>query len=354
MPKALVFSPYLNTHGGGEVYTLNFASCLQRSGYQLTIAWNNPKDLKTLATRFKLSPDPLMDRQAYRFFTTPSSILSKWKHFHAYDLIFFLSDGSLPFLFAKRNFVHFQVPFTHLKPSLINQLKLRSIHQIIVNSPFTAKVIDSKLSIKSQVIPPPLHFDLTTKNHHKKPIILSVGRFTTSLHHKRQDVLVDTFKTLCDQGFTGWRLVLAGSNQEDSGLLKSLQKASHGYPIDIYSDISSSRLASLYSDASIFWLATGFGVNPTTHPQKVEHFGIVVAEAMAAAVVPVVINFGGPAHIVTPGHDGFHFSSQKELADLTLKLVNDPSLLSKLSKNAVKSAQMYTKAKFCSRVNALL
>jgi len=354
MPKALIFSPYLNTHGGGEVYTLNFARCLQKSGYNLSIAWDNPEDLTLFNSKFDLSPAPQIDRQAYKLFTTSNSILSKWKHFRTFDLIFFLSDGSLPFLFAKKNFVHFQVPFTHLKLSLINQLKLRSIHQIIVNSHFTAKVIDSRLSLKSQVIPPPLQFDLTTKSHHKEPIILSVGRFTTSLHHKRQDVLVDTFKTLCDQGLKGWRLVLAGSNQEDSGLLESLQQNSHDYPIDIYSDISTSSLSKLYSQASIFWLATGFGVNPTTHPHQVEHFGIVVAEAMAAAAVPIVINFGGPAQIVTPDHDGFHFSSQKELKDLTLKLINDPSLLSKLSKNAVKSAQKYTKAKFCSRVNALL
>jgi glycosyltransferase involved in cell wall biosynthesis len=54
----------------------------------------------------------------------------------------------------------------------------------------------------STVVYPPCRDGLTPAV--KRPIILAVGRFVPD---KKADVLVKAFRTLCDRGLRGWRLV---------------------------------------------------------------------------------------------------------------------------------------------------
>ncbi|MGM3125380.1 hypothetical protein, partial [Bacillus cereus group sp. BC257] len=51
-----------------------------------------------------------------------------------YDLIFVLSDGSIPLTLAKRNILHFQVPFVLPGPTYSTKLKLRNYQNVIANS----------------------------------------------------------------------------------------------------------------------------------------------------------------------------------------------------------------------------
>ena len=44
----------------------------------------------------------------------------------------------------------------------------------------------------------------------------------------------------------------------------------------------------------LFWHAAGLGEDPTTNPDRFEHFGISVVEAMSAGAVPMVYEHGGP------------------------------------------------------------
>ena len=97
---------------------------------------------------------------------------------------------------------------------------------------------------------------------------------------------------------------------------------------------------STLSAASIFWHAGGFGEDPDTHPDRFEHFGIAVVEAMAAGAVPVVFGAAGPAEIVRHGVDGFHWHTLDELAVCTRRLMKDESLRATMSEAArTRSAQ---------------
>lgn len=356
MKQALIFSPYIDTFGGGEVYTLNFAQCLSRHDFDITLATNSTSTLNNARQYLNIDLQARIDSQLHCLLTSPTNLITKYQQLKNFDLCFFLSDGSLPFLFSATNILHFQVPFTSLKPSFITKLKLKNIHHLVCNSRFTKTIIDRQLNTNSQVIYPPTNL-LSGKIVVKKNIILSVGRFTQTLHNKRQDILIHAFKQLVDtHKLTNWQLVFIGSLQENESqsFLNQLKKQAHHYPIKFLTNVSHTTLQKYYRQAKIFWLATGFDIDAAKQPELVEHFGLSTVEAMSAGAVPVVINKGGQKEIVTPAKDGFLFSSTDELIDKTQQLIQSPQVLHQLSSQAIKTSAKYSYQRFCQQVSQLL
>lgn len=349
--KALIFSPYLDTIGGGEVYTMYFARALIALGYRVELAWHDERTLKVIKKILGIKLDDIiLNPHAYRSFRDKQPLWERYRFTKDYDLTFFLSDGSLPFLFSKQNIVHFQVPFVGLKLSLINRLKLRSL-KLVCNSIFTKKIIDQHLRTNSTVLWPPVRL---RKSGSKTNTILSVGRFTDGLHHKRQDVMIDAFKTFYDQGNQDWRLILVGTDFEGKRITTRLQKMIKKYPIDIMTDLSFSQLNQVYSQASIYWHAAGFGIDENKHPEKVEHFGISTVEAMSAGCVPIVIRKGGQKEIVRHNHTGFLFDSKPQLIAYTNRVIADDQLCARLRVNAIKASSQYSLESFAQNVKNLL
>lgn len=256
-------------------------------------------------------------------------------------------------MFSPTNILHFQVPFTKLSTNWVNKLKLSNT-TVVYNSNFTKSIIDPQLGITGKVIHPPINFHLNS-NAKKTNTILSVGRFTKTLHNKRQDILISAFKSLIDQGLSDWKLILAGSTHEKEAkqMLTDLKSQSIDYPIEFQVNVTSSQLTKSYNQAKIFWLATGFDIDEEKHPEQVEHFGIVTAEAMSAGCVPVVINKGGQKEIITHNKTGLFFKNEQEIIEHTLSLTSQPKLLSKLSKAAATSAKQYSPSRFCQQFSQL-
>lgn len=319
--KSLIVSPYLDHLGGGERYMLEIARILENLGHEITIAWDDAKQVTDLAKKqgIKLSP-PKLNPQIKKlyFHGKPFKMLKSTKK---YDLIFYLSDGSIPLLGGKKNIIHFQVPFQNIsKHSILNKFKLIKISHTIVNSQFTKNTIDKEYGIKSQVIYPPV--DLINFSKSKKNIILSVGRFEPSLNVKKQNVLIEAFKLLAPTR-KKWKLVLAGAAKDDaSKFIKSLKDQSDGFDIEIVTNISHAKLHTYYQEAAIYWHAAGYGVNEEKNPELTEHFGITTVEAISAGCVPLVIPKGGQKEIV---HNSiFHWSTPEELAQKTNKIIKNP------------------------------
>jgi glycosyltransferase involved in cell wall biosynthesis len=185
----------------------------------------------------------------------------------------------------------------------------------------------------------------------KKNIILNVGRFFVGGHSKRQDILVSTFKSMIDEGKIkkkSWELNLVGGitgGKEHTDFGKNLREEARGYPIKFHFSASFSALKKLYAEAKIYWHATGFGVNESIEPIKMEHFGITPIEAMAAGAVPLVYKGGGLSETV--GEDSnLVWKSKEELIQKTLKLINSPKLLAKLSKTGSQKAYTFSRANF--------
>ena len=227
-----IYDPYLGAVlGGGERYVLTLAECLRASGHQVDIFWEEDKLLGLI--KEKLGIDLAEINFVGDIFKL--DLFERWRITRRYDVIFFLSDGSLPWLFAKKNFIHMQVPLIGVRnKSLVSSLKKRLIKNFICNSEFTKKVIDKVYGVKSLVLYPPVSTEDFSNKAIKKNIILGVGRFTQSLHAKKQDVLVRNFKLFIDCGLKNWRLFLVGGAlPEDQSFLEGLKKLAEGYPITI-------------------------------------------------------------------------------------------------------------------------
>lgn len=332
--KAAIYNPYLDSLGGGERYSMAVATVLTKSGYKVDIEWPDEAISQKLEDRFGI------DLSGVNF--VPSINRGE-----SYDICFWVSDGSIPSLKARKNFIHFQIPFHKIKVNtLLYKLKLFRVSKIICNSYFTKRFIDNSFKVESVVIYPPAPVEKIQPGR-KENIILSVGRFSQLDRSKRQDLLVEAFKKIFDSGYRDWKLILAGGTDIGVGnYIDKLRKLSKGYPIKIIEKPIFQGLKKLYSTSKIYWSAAGYGVNDEKEPEKVEHFGISVAEAMAGGVVPLIYSAGGHKEIIKEGENGYLWTSKQELVKKTIKLADDKKLLIKISQNAIFSAAKYSYERF--------
>src|SRR5260221_31167 len=261
--KAAIYNPYLDTLGGGERYTMAIATTLVKSGYVVDVEWKDGSVKEKLEARFGID-------------LTGINFVDDIKRGDGYDVCFWVSDGSVPTLKSRKNFLHFQVPFTNVGgTSLLNKFKLMRINKIICNSNFTKKIIDKEFGVDSMVLYPPVSVE-KFKAKKKENIILNVARFSELLQSKRQDVLIKTFKNFYKTD-SNYKLVLAGGVEVGAGkFFEDLKAQAKGYPIEILASPSLKTLRELYGKAKIFWSASAYGISENKEPIRVEHFGITV------------------------------------------------------------------------------
>jgi glycosyltransferase involved in cell wall biosynthesis len=311
--KALIVSPYLDHLGGGERYMLSAASAFEELGYEIYFAWDNLQEISSLAAMLGIKlKKPQLDPQIKNLYLNHHPF-SMFLATRPYDLVFYLSDGSIPILGGKHNLLHMQVPFHGVGGrSWKNALKNKLIHGVVVNSNFTKRIVDREYDIDSMVVYPPVQtMEVGTK---KKKIILSVGRFEPSLNTKNQDVLIEAFKKLSPK-LPGWKLVLAGASNSEAWITH-LKKIATGFPIEFVINVSHPELKKLYQQTSIYWHAAGYGVDERKNPEFTEHFGISTVEAISAGCTPLVVPYGGQREIVKDSV--FHWTSPEELIEKTL------------------------------------
>ncbi|MDD4938299.1 MAG: glycosyltransferase family 4 protein [Candidatus Shapirobacteria bacterium] len=388
--RVAIYDPYLDTLGGGERYCLTIAEILLKKGYKVDLFWSGNKSLVEKAEKrfsldltnikivpdiFEIKPQRLELIEESRIFSkfinhaiNPQKIHFKFKKLfkklkttNKYEIIFYLSDGSVPFLFGKKNYLHIQVPFvqtpSYLK-NVLNQPKLKLISNVICNSQFTSKFQIGALKNKALVLYPPVDVDKFKVSHQKENIILSVGRFDNILNAKKQDVLIDAFKNLVDKnGVRDWKLVLVGGSlidPEKNLYLKYLYEKAKDLSVNFVVNPQFNDLQKIYSESKIYWHAAGFEVNQDIHPENTEHFGITIVEAMASGLVPVVIAKGGIPEIIENGVNGFLWNSLDELVLKTKKLIENPENLKLMSQQSIINCRAFSKENFEKRLLAII
>jgi glycosyltransferase involved in cell wall biosynthesis len=220
----------------------------------------------------------------------------------------------------------------------------------VCNSNFTKHYIDKSFDTFTQVLYPPTDTENFTPGV-KQNTLISLARFSRHLHSKRQDLLIDAFSKLHNQ-VKDWQLFLVGGS-EDEKYVEELRTQSNDLPIRFFINPKASEVKNLLTTSKIFWSATGLGSDATTHPEKMEHFGITVVEAMAAGCVPIVSQMGGHLETVTDSC-GFFFNSAAELADKTVSLIKDPKKLSNFSQNAITRSKLFDTTIFNAKIKSLL
>lgn len=377
--KAAIYDPYLDTLGGGERYCLTVAEILSKNGYQVDLFWSGDQSLLSKAqTRFNLDlsqvnlvPDIFLDHGANieiaqdsesisRVSKRPSNphqkiinLVKKYKVTRQYDLFFYLSDWSVPFLFSKTNLLHIQVPFAKknsLKSQISTYLKILFFQKVICNSNFTKDFARNSFGPKSCTIYPPVDIEKFSPSTDKKDIILSVGRFDNILNSKRQDILIEAFRRFVKQNpSTKWQLHLAGGsidNPNSNHYLSHLKNISQDLPVVFLVNPDFSALKQLYSQSKIYWHAAGYDVDQTTHPEITEHFGMAPVEAMASGAVPLLVNKGGLPEIITDSQEGYLWNNIDELIAKTQFLSASPKTMTEMSTKAIQKSTFFSKENF--------
>jgi glycosyltransferase involved in cell wall biosynthesis len=218
-------------------------------------------------------------------------------------------------------------------------------------SQFSAQWTRRRWGLATQVLYPPV--DVTFVERPKDDMILSVGRFSTMAHTKKQLEMMTVFAELQHRLPHGWSYASVGglnTRPENHKFFEHVRTLGAGYETRVEANVPRPALRQLFERARIYWHATGFGEPTDVRPELCEHFGIATVEAMAAGCVPIVINKGGQPEIVEHGRSGFVWNTLAELQHYTLLLANNPARWSQMSSAARTRAQAFRRERFVERL----
>lgn len=359
MKTLALFTPYELIAGGGTRYILGLAEAFRNiyQVYLVTPAQVSLPGIVEVARNLGLRADhinPISWGEAHaRSLRTPFN----------YAVAF--GNEALPQVpgLADRSFFACQFPFPMEQEDLpIRLIYLSQCERIVVNSAYTAHHLRLRLAELSapakpiEIIYPaadPVSPEQESVPRERKSI-LSVGRFF-DIGSKCQDELIRAFQQLKGGG---WALHLAGAvyqGQIRYAMFDKCVRLAEGLPVRFYPNASRAEIGRLYSQCASYWHGAGIGANPETEPEKFEHFGITVVEAMAAGCLPFVLGQGGPAEIVTSGSDGWTFGTVDELVALTSRSVTLPdSQLEEMRNQGRERAKAFTTETFAASWRALL
>ena len=163
----------------------------------------------------------------------------------------------------------------------------------------------------------------------KQKVILSVGRFFTEAHSKRQDLIAKVFSKMINEypnATKGWKLVLLGSLDETRPnhvqYLNEIKQSLKGINHFIETNASRLSLESWYQQSYAYLHASGLQVDHNSHPEKIEHFGITLFEAMQRGCYPAVFKAGGPYETIQDIGLGLSFETEEELSETMINIVN--------------------------------
>lgn len=362
-PAVVLFTPYNLVPGGGERYLLTVAAGLART-MNVTLATEHPYSRLRL---LKLGQDLDLPLQGVAVATVDA--LARLGPF---DWSVAMGNEVLPprAALARRNVFVCQFPFPTPADWLGRHVGMMAGYErVVLYSPFVARhyqreaarlgvgAVPVTVVAPSAVLAPPARAGAPIAP--KRRQIVSVGRFYVGGHSKRHDFMIEAFKQLHAR-CPDVTLHLAGSLSAEPRHMAHYEKLvaqAAGLPVQFHVNASQETIAALYASSSVYWHATGVGVNELQEPHRCEHFGISVVEAMSAGCVPLVFRLGGPAATVQHQVSGYVYSSQDELVDWTAQVLGhgpDDAALQPMRAAAVQASLEFSDAALMDRFAALL
>ncbi len=225
--------------------------------------------------------------------------------------------------------------------------------EIICNSQYTASWIKRRWDMIPQKIAyPPVDMEAKVLPEKKENVLLSVSRFDLG-GNKQQIEIIKAYENIVKkypERMKGWKLMLVGGSFADNPYLEKIRKIlSEKVELHIVLkvNISAEELKLIFQKSKIFWHFAGLN---QSDPARFEHFGMTVAESMQSGCVPIVFNGGGQREIIENNISGFLFSSEKELFEKTLELIENPDLLNQISQNAFERGKQFRKEIFITEI----
>jgi glycosyltransferase involved in cell wall biosynthesis len=352
--RIALYDPHLATLGGGERYLLTILEEALRAP-DASVTLFAPERPDPAAWR-RLGID--VDAAALRWSRAMDAEVTEASR--ELDLLVVIANDVPPRSHARRSVAVIQFPHrSHTGPRgrLLRALRvsrapeaLASYERFLCYSEFAREHIRTRLGVEAVVVAPPVDAAAAAAPGAGDELILSVGRFFGDWHTKNQHVLVEAFGEL---NAPGWSLVLAGGG-DDAAYVERVRRAAEGLRAEVRLDLPRADLLDLYSRASLFWHAAGYGQDARRHPERLEHFGITTVEAMAHGAVPLVFPAGGSAEVVDDGRTGLWWRTPAELAERTRALIGDERERERLAAAARAAAERYSTERFRAEIRKLV
>lgn len=210
----------------------------------------------------------------------------------------------------------------------------------ITNSNWTAELFERAYGVRPQVVYPPVHLptpDAPVPYTERELGVVSIGRFEREKRLEEAIAVVDRLRSI--QPRLTLHIVGGGSGAYRGKLLKLI--AGRPY-VSLHENVSKPQLAELLH-------RNRFGL----HFRRNEHFGIAVAEMVAAGLVTFVHNSGGAPEVV--GHrPELLFNSLSELAAKMQAILRDEALAVSLHTELQQSARRFSVTEFKNRILSVL
>ena len=284
--------------------------------------------------------------------------------FSPFDKFFMLGNELFPSRrgLGKRNFFNCQFPHptTHEFLSFCYNSKFHESYECyLVNSHFTEKFVVKWMSdwhsdVAVKVLWPTT--ELIGPGAQKGNDVIGVGRFFVGGHNKRHDKMIEALEILNQLAPSlEATLHLAGAVHRESihkEHLRQLRVKSAALKVHFYTDVHRPDLNMLYQKCKVYWHAAGWGVDAERQPERAEHFGITIIEAMSAGCIPIVFSVGGPLDIVKHGLNGFAVGSIEEMAEFTARVLQDwdTPFIMRMRDHALATASCFGKEAFQARL----
>jgi GT2 family glycosyltransferase/glycosyltransferase involved in cell wall biosynthesis len=317
-PRAIFYTPYDITPGGGERYLLTAAAALLTDFDVHLVTEETYSRTRIGAIARDLSLDvhgiELVERRnLHRLGPIDISIL--------------MSNEALPPFagFAPHNLYICQFPFPQTWSEDLRRFgNLNTFARTIVYSAFVRDNLQRKRSLLGvgihpvEIIAPPV--PLAPRGSALAPLappfrIVLVGRFFAGGHNKRHDIAIEAVRRLIKRGLPV-ELDVVGSLSPHAAHRNhyvNLLAMSEGMPITFYPNATPAALHEIFARSHLYIHAAGYGVDTNVNPHECEHFGISVVEAMSYGLAPFVVANGGPVSVVQEGLTGYTYSSVEEL-----------------------------------------
>jgi len=351
----------LSVVGGSERLTLDMYRALKDLGLEVDLytayfserAWEVLTDGMNGIPRPVVLGEPLINRLFSRALLLRKLLVASYlvgRLRPHYDLVIETQSG-VPLRWADATYVHFPLLVDILKSYLEHQYRLRLYERaynslviwmaralsggtkpVMTNSSWTAKYIRGAYrSHRVYVVHPPVNVEeLSSIGGDRGKVVLTVSRISPE---KMVTEIPKVARLVPEAEF-----YLVGGTSVYSGLvLREIRKRAEGLRnFHLETNVPRKRIIELMSQASIY-----------LHPPFAEHFGIAIAEAAAAGLVPVVYRDGGGwTDIVSRIDQGLGYISVEEAASIIKSLLNDPERLKALSARAREVAKGFSYERF--------
>ena len=161
---------------------------------------------------------------------------------------------------------------------------------------------------------------------------------------KGVEIVMPAFAKILNS-FPECKLLIVGDGKERAKMEK--QQKEYGISenkVEWTGRVEYSKLPELYKRMSFVWV-----------PSRSEGFGLTAIEAMAQGRTVIASATGGLNEIVHNDVDGILFEngSSEDLAEKTIKLLNDPEKMESLSNNAIQNAKQFSFERYCTSILSL-